>query len=102
MHEIERSRWQECLSSYAKQHRDWLARLVRTGGKSTDFARLVDVASEGSTVMIQLGDERYHLPGASRIHQLREADGDRGLRIDLADRTIFLLFRVAADPETLS
>ena len=97
---IDRSRWQDCLTAYGKRHRDWLARL-ESGGAFTSLAPLLSIELTKADLMIQLGAERYHLKNPQQIVPLRSVAGDRGLRIELVDRTVFLRFRVPAQPEMI-
>jgi hypothetical protein len=97
---VDRSRWQECLIPYARVHRCWLARLEGRRAH-TALAPLMSIEIEGGDVVVQLGSERYRLKDPQRIVELTSDEGDRGLRIELADRTVFLRFRVAARPEMI-
>lgn len=97
---MHRSRWQDCLTAYRKRHRDWLGRL-ECNGSSTPFAPLKSIELSCSELTIQLGAERYHLQCPQRIVALKSVEGDRGLAIELLDRTVFLRFRIEADPEMI-
>jgi hypothetical protein len=95
---IDRSRWQDCLTAYGRRHHGWLARLEGRRA-STSLAPLSSIELDGGELVVELGAERYRLKQPERIVELTSDEGDRGLRIELADRTVFLRFRVAAKPE---
>ena len=62
---------------------------------------MIALELDARELVVQLGSERYRLRDPLRIVELSGERGDRGLRIELVSRSVFLRFRVAAKPEMI-